>query len=393
MQDTVKISNFDAFGLISPERGHFGCSSCTVFKGSRLDPEAKKTPVPLRSVDGEFARCPSVVVTTVLPTTATVLWSCSSATPIRRFYIDVLLGDSLGLERASSVASFTVDGSVDSFVMPAGTLCRAHGPYSVKVVAEAESVETARLSNAGVSPTFFTESEQPGTVSDLRADPSWNGPEVELKWEPPEDDGGSKIGEYEVTVCCDSGPSQTFTTGECNLCVSRTDLESKGLQPVRAEVRARNSGSMPGQMSYVEIAKATSAPAPRAGSLEEPSAEPLTGRDVQEAASPWLGTGWEQAFVVQASTAFEPTGDNSSTMLRVRPGDSIQVMEQHSTGWTYCKNLSLEPECSSENILACSGWVPDWVVKAKKARNHASKSKSNEVLREDRRAKGAASAA
>ena len=36
-----------------------------------------------------------------------------------------------------------------------------HG-VTFKVVAEAESVETARLSNAGVSPTFFTESERPG---------------------------------------------------------------------------------------------------------------------------------------------------------------------------------------------------------------------------------------
>merc|ERR1711865_437167 len=124
----------------------------------------------------------------------------------------------------------------------------------------------------------------------------------------------------------------------------------------------------------------------RAGSLEEPSAEPPVAQDMVESASPWLGTGWESAFVVEASKGFEPTGDSQ---VRVHQGDLIQVLEQHSTGWTYCKNLSLEPKGPLESGQAISGWVPDWVVKAKNARSLAAstKAKLNAVTQ------GAASAA
>jgi len=384
-----------------------GCSSCTVFKGQSLDTALKKpaAPASARVVDDDCLPCPSVVVTNVLPTAATVLWSCATAQPSQKLYLEVLLDESI---EQSSIASFVVDGTEESFEMPAGTLQRAHGPYYVKVVAEAESMGVQRLSNPGQSATFFTEPEPPGVVSDLRfsssGSKSASGLEIVLEWKPPYDDGGSRIHEYEVSICPKAGPSRTFSTRECNARVS--DLEAKGTWPVRAEVRARSAGGMLGRLSHMEIQEpdwpsprpsascSIDSPTPRARSMDEPSAEPPTRRDVQsaqaptrldvqqQAASPWLGAGWENAFVVKASAAFEPSGDNSSTMVRVRPGDSIQVLEQHTTGWTYCKNLSLETQVPVNSSIAVSGWVPDWVVKVKKPRSTSSKRKPKETIHE-----------
>lgn len=60
------------------------------------------------------------------------------------------------------------------------------------------------------------------------------------------------------------------------------------------------------------------------------------------------------SFVAQAVSSFDPTGSN---MVPVQVGDRIQVLEQHSSGWTYAKNLSLTGGAAST-----AGWVPSWIV-------------------------------
>lgn len=45
-------------------------------------------------------------------------------------------------------------------------------------------------------------------------------------------------------------------------------------------------------------------------------------------------------------------------MIPVKAGDLIRVLEEHKSGWTYAKNLSLK----SGNT---TGWVPSWVVPAR----------------------------
>eukprot|EP00442_Polarella_glacialis_P017057 CAMPEP_0115055730 /NCGR_PEP_ID=MMETSP0227-20121206/4807_1 /TAXON_ID=89957 /ORGANISM="Polarella glacialis, Strain CCMP 1383" /LENGTH=850 /DNA_ID=CAMNT_0002440339 /DNA_START=75 /DNA_END=2627 /DNA_ORIENTATION=- len=62
--------------------------------------------------------------------------------------------------------------------------------------------------------------------------------------------------------------------------------------------------------------------------------------------------GAEGSFMATAVSAFEPTGSN---MVTVRQGDLIQVLEQHNSGWTYAKNLSLAGNSTA-------GWVPSWIV-------------------------------
>lgn len=58
------------------------------------------------------------------------------------------------------------------------------------------------------------------------------------------------------------------------------------------------------------------------------------------------------SFTAHAVSSFEGAGVN---MVTVHTGDLIQVLEQHSSGWTYAKNLSL-PASSG------FGWIPSWIV-------------------------------
>lgn len=384
-QDTIKIDPTAASATAYPINS--GPSNCKVSENHGLD-TLKKPSVIAAVADDGCLPCPSIVVTNVLPTEATVLWSCSTALATRKLHLEVLLGEAT---ESNSIASFEVDGKEESFEIPAGTLKRAHGPYCVKVVAEAESTGVQRLSDPGLSATFFTKPEPPGVVCDLHFSSSSTsrgakGPEIVLEWDPPQDDGGSSIHEYEVVICPNAGPVRKLSTRECTSHIS--ELDAKGTWPLRAEVRARSAGGMLGRLSHIEILEEWldhpgNSPTPRDNSFDKLAAEPPSQReihqDVQQAASPWLGTGWENSYVVKAATEFEPTGDNSSTMVHVRPGDSIQVLEQHSTGWTYCKNLSVEPKVQTDSSIVVSGWVPDWVVKAKKARSASSKHKSKEV--------------
>jgi hypothetical protein len=123
--------------------------------------------------------------------------------------------------------------------------------------------------------------------------------------------------------------------------------------------------SRPKEVAGLDTVHPTSSP-----SQDEPLAEPPSADETSLGASPWLGAGWEEAFVVQATAPFEPT---ASDMLLVRKGDSIQVLEQHNTGWTYCKNLSMRLQSSEQ---CSSGWVPDWVVQVKKKGRGPSKVKT-----------------
>lgn len=307
-QDTIRIKDVDVADGGSVERLNYGCASCSsLIKSTRADSMRLSAPL-----DCEPLSRLSVVVTNVTPTGAAIRWSCSTATAIHKFFIEVLFGDAV-----SSFVSFTVDGKADSFEIPAGTLRRAHGPYFVKVVAEAHSDEAPIIPNIiGVSAAFFTEADVPSAVT-------------------------------------------------------------------------QTSGALYGHPAFVEIREVASSMTPLTHSVHEPAA-----REMQDVVSPWLGAGWEQAFTITASSAFEPTGDDSSTMVLVRPGDSIQVLEQHDTGWTYCKNLTLEPECSSSGVGTCSGWVPNWVVKTKKSCKSVPKSKCEQDVKECRSdSKGAAIAA
>lgn len=78
------------------------------------------------------------------------------------------------------------------------------------------------------------------------------------------------------------------------------------------------------------------------------------------------------SFTTQATSAFEPTGPN---MVLCHVGDTIQVLERHASGWTYCKNLSLN---SGNNV----GWAPSWIVQpvpADEANGVAQRAKAQEA--------------
>jgi hypothetical protein len=59
-------------------------------------------------------------------------------------------------------------------------------------------------------------------------------------------------------------------------------------------------------------------------------------------------------YTMEATQVFEPTGPN---MLQVHLGQSIQVLEKHTSGWLYCKNMATGKK----------GWSPFWVVHPSKA--------------------------
>lgn len=116
-----------------------------------------------------------------------------------------------------------------------------------------------------------------------------------------------------------------------------------------------------------EAASAEPSLAPKTGAPAHAAASPAPA--VQESKAPAVNASAAQSqrgrfatpepqqeadgsFVTQAVSSFDPTGSN---MVPVQAGDLIQVMEQHSSGWTYAKNLSLS---SSAN----AGWVPSWIV-------------------------------
>lgn len=95
--------------------------------------------------------------------------------------------------------------------------------------------------------------------------------------------------------------------------------------------------------------------APRRPPTEEQGqpqqAQPQQRRQEQTQAS---NSTSDSSFVAPAMSAFEPSGSN---MVPVQAGDLIQVLEQHGSGWTYAKNLSLAGN-------SAAGWIPSWIVQA-----------------------------
>lgn len=57
-------------------------------------------------------------------------------------------------------------------------------------------------------------------------------------------------------------------------------------------------------------------------------------------------------FTTKAVSSFEPTAGNT---LLVEVGDTLEVLEQHSSGWTYAKSHSVA------SAGAC-GWIPSWLI-------------------------------
>lgn len=87
----------------------------------------------------------------------------------------------------------------------------------------------------------------------------------------------------------------------------------------------------------------------------QPQVQPLVQRREEAPAAPAAAAPAAQASGYQGRACgnFEATGP---TMVPVRQGDLIEVLETHPTGWSYAKNLS--------NSGTPPGWVPSWIVDA-----------------------------
>jgi hypothetical protein len=179
------------------------------------------------------------------------------------------------------------------------------------------------------------------------------------------------IQDYKVVLRPSKGDARSFTVYKCSAAISlhESDFDFQIAQPVIVEVIARSFTGADGMIASVKIPMEAlhgeDARPASIGSRDEPLAEPPLASEASQVASPWLGIGWEKAFVAQARADFEPSGPD---MLCVRKGNRIQVLEQHDSGWAYCKNLSSQPR-DVEPRMDSAGWVPTWVVvKAKSAR-------------------------
>lgn len=71
----------------------------------------------------------------------------------------------------------------------------------------------------------------------------------------------------------------------------------------------------------------------------------------RQAAEPEATADEPACFQVRAIVPFDPSG---SSQIKVRTGDLLEVLEQHTSGWSYAKNLS-DPS-------SVVGWIPSWVV-------------------------------
>mmetsp|Transcript_114850 Transcript_114850/g.366360 ORF Transcript_114850/g.366360 Transcript_114850/m.366360 type:complete len:898 (+) Transcript_114850:133-2826(+) len=124
---------------------------------------------------------------------------------------------------------------------------------------------------------------------------------------------------------------------------------------------SRNAAAHEAASAEPSLAPKTGAPAHAAAAGHAPSAQEskapaaaTTNAQSQRGrfAQPEPQQEADGSFVTQAVSSFDPTGSN---MVPVQAGDLIQVLEQHSSGWTFAKNLALS---SSAN----AGWVPSWIV-------------------------------
>jgi len=76
-----------------------------------------------------------------------------------------------------------------------------------------------------------------------------------------------------------------------------------------------------------------------------------------------------QSSNLVATCAFEPTGPN---MLQVRPGDLIQVLERHASGWAFCKNLT-------SGSADAQGWAPSWIAQPLQGNEDKSASQASQA--------------
>eukprot|EP00448_Togula_jolla_P011337 CAMPEP_0170598378 /NCGR_PEP_ID=MMETSP0224-20130122/16216_1 /TAXON_ID=285029 /ORGANISM="Togula jolla, Strain CCCM 725" /LENGTH=952 /DNA_ID=CAMNT_0010922927 /DNA_START=52 /DNA_END=2910 /DNA_ORIENTATION=+ len=101
--------------------------------------------------------------------------------------------------------------------------------------------------------------------------------------------------------------------------------------------------------------------------LQQPQSQPqLQTQNAKQAASKVEPEG---SYMAQATSAFEPTGPNQ---VSVQPGDMLQVLERHTSGWTYCRNVSGRGSGDT-------GWAPSWVVQAAPASEELRTMSSPEV--------------
>lgn len=112
-------------------------------------------------------------------------------------------------------------------------------------------------------------------------------------------------------------------------------------QPRRYEERRESQPQIPQPAPQV-------APAPAVAPVQAPRRE--------EAAYAAPQAAYTGGYTGYAVGNFEATGP---TMVPVRHGDVIEVLETHHTGWSYAKNLT--------NNSIPPGWVPSWIVDASRA--------------------------
>lgn len=119
----------------------------------------------------------------------------------------------------------------------------------------------------------------------------------------------------------------------------------------------------------------TLAPSPVVQAASVPAPAPAVAEPVAAAVAEESAT-----FEVRAGVAFEPSGPSQ---MKVRTGDVLEVLDRHTTGWTYAKNLT----------LAGVGWIPSWVTStaqpsvesrpaAPQARRQEPEEKAPEVVRQ-----------
>lgn len=149
---------------------------------------------------------PEVEVFDVAPRTATLRWTCPKGRAPRKIHIDILQMPEVNTQwgnarkAAKEIGFFEAEGGETTFQLPEGTLDRASGPYRAEVSMESGTEDRPYMSSPGLSAPFSTPPEPAGRVSNLvlREDPREH--EFSVQWGPPDDDGGSKVVEYEVAL-------------------------------------------------------------------------------------------------------------------------------------------------------------------------------------------------
>lgn len=127
------------------------------------------------------------------------------------------------------------------------------------------------------------------------------------------------------------------------------------------EATARSSGSVStlskatagASKDTVRTSQATVAAVPTPQQASGDRASPLAaGTGTQAATSPSLKA--PQNVVRAATASFVAT---TSSQIALKPNDLVEIVERHSSGWTYGRKVSPTVDPSG----AIEGWFPDWV--------------------------------